>query len=228
MVQPFIFTRYPPPGRRIRTVSGPVVHLHSPSTGGKAYPDPEWSSRSSSLAIHRRESVSGPRVVQSSIFARYPPPDRPVRTLSGPGVHLYSPSTAVKAFPDRERSSRSSSLAIRRQEGVSGPRMVQPFIFFRYPLSLGRKAYPDHELSRRLSSLVIRREEGVSGPRIVQRFILPPYPSPGRRFQTPSGPGVHLHSISATRKAYEEPEGSRRLSSLAIRRQEGVSGPRVV
>ena len=167
-------------------------------------------------------------MVPQLIPTRYPPPGRRIRIPSGPAVHLHSLSAARKAFPDRERSSRSSSLAIRRQEGVSGPRMVQPFIFFRYPLSLARKAYPDHELSRRLSSLVIRREEGVSGPRIVQRFILPPYPSPGRRFQTPSGPGVHLHSISATRKAYEEPEGSRRLSSLAIRRQEGVSGPRVV
>ena len=163
-------------------MSRPGVHLHSLSAARKAYPDPEWSSRSSSLAIYRREGVSGSRMVPPFIPTRYPPPGRRIRTPSGPAVHLIS-------------------------------------------LSAARKAYPDRELSRRLSSLLIRREEGVSGPRIVQRFNLPPYPSPGRRFQTPSGPGVHLHSISATRKAYEEPEGSRRLSSIAIRRQEGVSGP---
>ena len=165
MVPPFIPTRYPPPGRRIRTPNGPAVHLHSLSAARKAYPDRELSRRLSSLLIRREAGVSGPRmvqplifiryplsatrkayrhpewsiftrhpppgrrtggprVVQSSIFARYPPPEMPVRTLSCPGVHLYSPSTAVKASPDRARPSRSYSLAIRRQEGVSGPRMV--------------------------------------------------------------------------------------------------------
>ena len=149
--------------------------------------------------------TGGPRVVQSSIFARYPPPERPVRTLSGPGVHLKSPSTAVKAFPDRERSSRSSSLAIRREEGVSGPRMVQPFIFFLYPLSATRQAYPDPEWS-----------------------IFTRHASSGGRFRAANGAAVYPHSISATRNAYPKSAGSRRLSSLAIRRRKGVSGPRVV
>ena len=165
MVQLFIFTRHPPPGRR----------------------------------------TGGPRVIQSSIFARYPPPERPVRTLSGPGVHLYSPSTSVKAFPDRERSSRSYSSSIRGQEGVSGPRMVQLLIFIRYPLSATRKAHPDPEWS-----------------------FFTRHPAPGGRFRAANGPAVYPHSISATRKAYPEPEGSRRLSSLAIHRREGASGARVV
>ena len=59
-VQAFIFTRYPSPGRRMRNPRGLRVYLHSLSAAGKAYPHPEWSRRSSSLAIHRRESVSGP------------------------------------------------------------------------------------------------------------------------------------------------------------------------
>ena len=149
--------------------------------------------------------TGGPRVVQSSIVARYPPPEGPVRTLSGPSVHLYSPSTAVKASQGRECSSRSYSLAIRRQEGVSGPRMVQPFIFFLYPLSATRQAYADHEWS-----------------------IFTRHAPPGGRFRAANGPAVYPHSISATRNAYPKPAGSRRLSSLAIRRREGVSGPRVV
>ena len=162
-------------------------------------------------------------MVQPFIFTRYPPPGRPIRTPSGLAVHLHSPSTAVKAFPDRERSSRSSSQAIRRQEGVSGPRMVQPFIFIRYPPPGRRIRTPSGP-----SSLATRRREGVFGPRMVQPFIPTRYPPPGRRIRNPRGPGVHLHSISVTRKAYEESEGSTRLSSLAIRRREGVSAPRVV
>ena len=159
VVQPFILARYPPQG--------------------KAYPDNEWSSRSSSLAIRCQEGVSEPRVIQAFIFTRYPPRKR-IRTPSGPAVHLSSLSAARKAYPDPEWSSRPSSLAIRRQEGVSGPRLVQVFIFTRYP-------------------------------------------PPGSRIRTPSGPAVHLHSLSAAWKAYPDPEGSRRLSLLAIRRQEGVS-----
>ena len=73
----------------------------------------------------------------------------------------------MKAFPDRERSSRSYSLAIRRQEGVSGPRMVQPFIFIRYPLSATRKAYPDTEWS-----------------------IFTRHPPPGGRLRAAIGPAV--------------------------------------
>ena len=140
-----ILTSHASSGGRFRAANGPAVYPHSISATRKAYPEPEGSRRSSSVAIHRREGVfgprvvppfiftrhpppgrriGGPRVVQSSIFARYPPPERPLRTLSGPGVHLYSPSTAVMASPDREPSSRLYSLAIRRQEGVSGPRMV--------------------------------------------------------------------------------------------------------
>ena len=109
VTQPFIFTRCPPPGRRIRTPSGLTVYLHSLSAVGKVYPDREWSSRSSSLAIRRQEGASGLRLVQAFIFAR----------LSATG----------KAYPGPEWSSRSSSLAIRRQEGVSVPRGVQPFTF---------------------------------------------------------------------------------------------------
>ena len=246
VVQPFIFTRYPLPGRRIRTAGGPAVHLHSLSAARKAHPDPEWSSRSSSLAIRCQEGVSGPRLVQVIIFTRYPPPGSRTRTPSGPTVHLHSLSATRKAHPDPEWSRRSSALAIRLQKGVSGPRVVQSFIFTRCPLpgrrirtldgpavhlhslSASRKAHPDPEWSSRSSSLAIRYQEGVSGPRVVQPFIFTRSPPPGRRIRTPSGPGVHLHSLSAARKAYPDPEWSRRSSSLAIRRQEGVSGPRVV
>ena len=246
MVQPFIFTRCPPPGRRIRTPSGPAVHLHSLSAAKKAYPDPEWSSRSSSLATRGQEGVFGPRVVQAFIFTCYPPPGRCFRTATGPEVYRHSLSAARKAYRDPEWSSRSSLLAIRRQEGVSGPRVVQAFIFTCYPppgrcfrtatgpgvyrhsLSAARKAYRDPEWSSRSSSLAIRCQEGVSGPRVVQAFIFTRYPLPGRRIRSPSGPGVYLHSLSAARKASPDPEWSRRSSSLAIRCQEGVSGPRVV
>ena len=166
-------------------MSGPAVHLPSLSAARKAFPDPEWSSRPSSLAIRGQEGVSGPRVVQAFIVTRYPPPGRRIRTPIGPAVLLHSPSTAGKAYPDPEWSSRSSSPAIRRQEGVSGPRVVQPFIFTRHP-------------------------------------------PPGRRIRTPSCPAVHLHPLSAARKAFPDPGWSSRSSSPAIRRQEGVSGPRVV
>ena len=246
VVQTFIRTRYPPPERRIGNPSGPVVHLHSLSAARKAYPDPEWSSRSSSLAIRCQERVSGPRVVQPFIFTRCPPPGRRIRTPSGPAVHLHSLSAARKAYPDRGWSSRTYSLALRCQEGVSGPWMVQPFIFTRCPLpgrpiqtrsgpgvyphspSAARKASPDPEWSRRSYSLAIRCQEGVSGPQVVQPFIFTPYPLPGRRIRTPSGPCVHLHPLCAARKAYPDHERSRRSSSLAIRCQEGVSGPRLV
>ena len=246
VVQAFTLTRYPPPGRRIGTPSGPGVHLHSLSAARKAYPDPEWSRRSPSLAIRLQEGVSGPRVVQAFIFTRHPPPGRRIRTPSGPGVHLHPLSAARKAYPDHERSRRSSALAIRLQKGVSGPRVVQPFIFTHCPppgrrfqtatgptvhlhsLSAARKAHPDPEWSSRSSSLAIRCQEGVSGPRLVQVIIFTRYPPPGSRTRTPSGPTVHLHSLSATRKAYLDPEWSRRSSALAIRLQKGVSGPRVV
>ena len=286
LVQAFIFTRYPPPGRRIRTATGPDVYRHALFASRKAYLDPEWSRRSSPLAIRRQEGVSGPDWSRRSSLLVYRPSGRRIRTLSGPGVHLHSLSAARKAYPgptrpgvhlhslsaarkaypgptrpgvhlhslsaarkaypDPEWSSRSSSLAIRCQEGVSGHRVVQPVIFTRYPLpgrrirtpsgpavhlhslSAARKAYPDPEWSRRSSSLAIRCQEGVSGHRVVQPFIFIRYPPPGRRIRTPSGPGVHLHSLSAARKAYPDPEWSSRSSSLAIRCQEGVSGPRVV
>ena len=265
VVQAFIFTRYPPPGRRIGTPSGPAVHFHSLSPARKAYPDPWWSSRSSSLTVCHREGVSRPRLVLPFIFTRYPPPGRR-RTPSGPGVHPHSLSASRKAYRDPEWSSRSSSLAVRCHEGVSGPWMVQSFIFTRCPLprrrirtldgpaliftrcpppgrrirtldgpavdlhslSASRKAYPDPEWSSRSSSLAIRCQEGVSGPRLVLPFIFTRYPPPGRRTQTPSGPAVHLHSLSAARRAYPDRDWSRWLSSLAIRRQEGGSGPRLV
>ena len=246
LVQAFIFNRYPPPGGRIRIPSGPGVHPHSLSASRNAYRDPEWSRRSSSLAIRRQEGVSGPRVVQALIFTRCPPPGSRTRTPSGPTVHLHSLSATRKAYPDPEWSRRSSALPIRLQKGVSGPRVVQTFIFTRFPLpgsrietldspavhlhllSASRKAYPDPGWSRRSSSLAVRLQEGVSGPRVAQPFIFTRYPLPGRRIRTPSCPGVHLHSLSAARKAYPDPEWSRRSSSLAIRRQEEVSGTRVV
>ena len=266
VVQAFIFNCSPPPGRRFRTATGPGVFRHSLSAARKPHPDPEWSSRSSSLAIRRQEGVSGPGVVQAFIRTRYPPPGRRIGTSSGPGVHLqsisaarkatpdpgwssrpsHSLSAARKAYPDPEWSSRSCLLAIRRQEGVSGPRVVQAFIFncspppgrrfrtatgpgvYRHSLSAARKPHPDPEWSSRSSSLAIRRQEGVSGPRVVQPFIYTRYPLPGRRIQTATGPGDYLHSLSAARNPHPDPEWSSRSSSLAIRRQEGVSGPRVV
>ena len=266
VVQAFIFTCYPPPGRRFRTATGPGVYRHSLSAARKAYRDPEWSSRSSLLAARCQEGVSGPWMVQPFIFTRCPPPGRRIRTPSGPALHLHSLSATGEAFPDRDRSYRSSSLAIRRQEGAPRPRVVQPFIFTRYPLpgrrirtatgpgdylhslsaarkphpdpsgptvhlhslSATRKAYPDPEWSRRSSALAIRLQKGVSGPRVVQSFIFTRRPLPGRRIRTLDGPAVHLHSLSASRKAYPDPEWSSRSSSLAIRCQEGVSGPRVV
>ena len=141
MVQPFIFSHYPLPGRRLRIPCGPGVHL----TG-------------------------------------YPPPRRRIRTPSGPAVYLHSLSAARKASPNPEWSSRSSSVAIRCQEGVSGSRAVQPFIFIRYPPL-------------------------------------------GRRIGTPSGPAVHLHSLSAARKAYPDPTGPGVHLRSSIRLQEGVYGP---
>ena len=248
VVQPlFIFSHHPLPGRRIRIPGGPAVHLHSLSDAKKAYPDPGWSSRSSPPAIRRQEGVSGSRVVQPLIFTRYPLPGRRLRIPGGPAVHLHSLSASRKAYPDPEWSSRSSSLATRRREGVSGPRLVQAFIVTRYPppesrirtpsgpgvhphsLSAARKAYPDPQWSRRSSSLANRRQEGVSGPRVVQAFIFTCYAPPKRRIRTPSGPAVHLHSLSAARKAYPDPEWSSRYSSsVTIRCQEGVSGSRVV
>ena len=263
-VQAFIVTRYPPPlGRRIRTATGPGVYLHSLSATRRAYPDPEWSRRTSLLAIRLQEGVSGPRVVQAFIFTRYPPPGRRIGTPSGPGVHLHSLSAARKAYPDPEWSRRSSALAIRFQKGVSGPRVVQPFIFTRCPLpgrrirtldgpavhlhslsasrkayrtpsgpavhlhslSAARKAYPDCGWSSCSSPLAIRCQEGVSGSRVVQAFIFTRCPPPGRRIGTPSGPSVHLQSLSAARKAYPDPEWSRRSSSLAVRLQEGLPDP---
>ena len=185
VVQPFILSRYPPQG--------------------KACPDPEWSSRSSLLAIRRQEGVSGPRVVQAFIVTRYPPPGRFIRTARGPGVHLHSLSGAKKAYRDCHWSRRLSSLA-----------------------TAARRAYPDPECFRRSSSLAIRRQKGVSGSGLVQAFIFTRYPLPGRRIRTATGPGVYRHSLSAARRASLDPEWSRRSSSLAIRRQEGVSGPRVV
>ena len=307
VVQPFILLAIRRKARRIRTPSGPAVHLHSLSAARRAYPDREWSRRSSSLAIRRQEGVSGPRVVQPSIslairrkarrirtpsgtavhllslpaarkaspdpgrsrrsssvsircqesvsgipggpavhLTRYPPPGMRIRTPSGPAVHLYSPSAARKAYPDRRWFRRSSSLAIRLQEGVSGPRLVQAFIVTPYPppgrriptatgpgvylhsLSATRRAYPDPEWSRRSPSLAIRLQEGVSGPRVVQAFIFTRYPPPGRRIRTPSGPGVRPHSLSASRKAYRDPEWSSRSSSLTVRHRGGVSRPRPV
>ena len=241
VVQPFIFTRYPLPGRRIRTPSGPAVPLLSLPADRKASPDPGRSSRSSSVTIRCQEGVSGIPGGPAVYLTRYPPPGRRIRTPSGPAVPLLSLPAARKASPDPGRSSRSSSVTIRCQEGVSGIPGGPAVYLTRYPppgrrirtpsgpavhlysLSAARKAYLDRGWFRRSSSLAIRLQEGVSGPRLVQPFIFIRYPPPGRRILTPSGPGVHLHSLSAARKAYPDPEWSSRSSSLAIRRQEGVS-----
>ena len=110
-------------------------------------------------------------------------PQRIRRTPSGPAVHLSSLSTA--------------------RQGVSGPRVVQAFIY--NSLSAARKAYPDPEWSGRSSSLAIRRQEGVSGPHVVQLFIFTRYPPPGMRLWILSGPAVHLQSLSAARKASPDP-----------------------
>ena len=112
-------------------ILGPAVHLVSLSAVGKAYPDRDRSRHSSSIAIRCQEGVSGPRVVQPSIFTRYPRPGRRIRAASCPGVYRHSLSAARKAYPDPDWSSRSTSLAIHRREGVSAPRVVQPFIFTR-------------------------------------------------------------------------------------------------
>ena len=85
--------------------------------------------------------------------------------LGGPAVHLQSLSAARKASPDPGWSSHSSSLAIRRQEGISGP--SGPAIHL-YSPSAARKASLDPGWSSRSSSLAIRRQAGVSGPRVVR------------------------------------------------------------
>ena len=166
MVQPSFFTRYPLPGTPIRTASCRGVYRHSIYPTRKAYEEPEGSRRLCSLAIRRREGVSGPP--------------------SGPAVHLHSPSTAGKAYW------RSASC---------------PVVYLR-SLSVAGKACSDLERSRRSSLLAIHRREGVSGPRAVQSFIFTRYRLPGRRIWSPNGPAVHLYSLSATRKAYPDPEWS--------------------
>ena len=95
-VQPFILSRYPLQGKRIQT----ATDLRSLSAARKAFPDPEWSSRPSSLAIRGQEGVSGPRVVQPFNFTRHAPPGRRIRTPIGPAVQLHSPSTAGKAHDE--------------------------------------------------------------------------------------------------------------------------------
>ena len=187
VVQPFLFTRHPPPGRRIRTAGGPGVHLHSLSAARKAIRTATGPGGLSSLAIRRQEGLSGPRVVQAFIFTHYPVQRRRIGTATGPGVYRHS-------LPPPGGRIRTPS--------VSG---VHP-----HSLSAARKAYPDRDWSRRSSSLAIRCQEGVSGPRLVQAFIVTRYPPPGGRLWTPSGPGVHPHSLSAARKAYRDPEWSRR------------------
>ena len=191
MVQPFIFTRCTPPGRRILTASGPAVHLHSLSAARKASPDRGWSSRSSSLAIRRQEGVSGPRVVQAFIFTRCPLPGRLIQTTSGPGVYPHSLSAARKASPDPR-----------------GPAVHL------HSLSAARKEYRDPQWSIRSSSVAIRRQEGVPGPRVSSRSFFTRYPPPGRRIGNPSGPSVHLQSLSAARRAVPDRDCSRRSSSL--------------
>ena len=136
-------------------------------------------------------------MVQAFIRTRYPPPERRIGTPSGPVVHLHSLSAARMAYPDP-----GWSTAVHL-----------------HSLSAARKAHPDPEWSSRSSSPAIRCQEGVSGPRVVQPFIFTRYPPPGRRTQTPSGPAVPLHPLSAARKAYPDHGWSSRSLSLAIRLQ---------
>ena len=161
VVQPFIFTSLSAARKAYPDPEWFSVHLHSLPAARNASPDPGRSSRSSSVTIHCQEGVSGPRVVSPLIFTRYPLPGRRIRTPSGPAVHLRSLSAASKAYRDPEWSIRSSSLAIRRQEGVSGPRVVQPFIFTRYPPP-GRRFRTASGPGVHLRSS-IRLQEGVYG-----------------------------------------------------------------
>ena len=152
LVQLFIFTRYPSPGRRIRTASGPSVHLHSLSaTQGRQFPDPEWSSRSSSLAIRRQEgAIRDPEwsrrssslairrrkaypdrdLVQPFIFTRYPASGRRIRTATGPSVHLIHSLSATREGTQNPSGPavHLHSLSAAGPEGVSEPRAVQAFI----------------------------------------------------------------------------------------------------
>ena len=159
-----------------------------------------WFRRLSSCAIRlqkRRLRIPGGPAVH---LTRYPPPARRIRTPSGPGVYLRALSASRKGLSESRVVEAFISLAIRRQGGVSGPRGVQAFIFTRYPPPRRRTPTPR-----------------------VQPFLFTRYPLPGRCMRTPSGPGVHLHSLSAAGKAYPDPEWSSRSSSLAIRRQKGVA-----
>ena len=136
------------PQRIRRTPSGPAVHLSSLSTARqgvsgprvvqpfiftslsaarKAFPDPEWSRRSSSLAIRRQEGVSGPRVVQPFIFTRYPPPGRRFRTATGPGVHLRSSIRLQEGVYGPEGPTVLLNSSSRRSDDAFGSRMVQSF-----------------------------------------------------------------------------------------------------
>ena len=203
-----------------------MVHLHSPSAAGRAFSGREWSSRLSPLDIRHQEGVSGTRGVKALIFTRHPPPGRRIRTPSGPSVDLHSPSTAGKAYwrsascpvvyrrslsaagracSDLERSKRSSLLAIHRREGVSGPRVLQSFIFTRYPPPGRRIWSPNGPAVHLLSLSAIRHQAGVCGPRVV-----------------------HLHSPCAAGRAFSGREWSSRLSPLDIRHQERVSETRGV
>ena len=246
MVQAFILARYLLPGRHIRTPSDPAVHIHSllaarkaypdpgwssrssslASAARKAYPDPEWSSRSSSLAIRRHEGVSGPRVVQPFIFTRHAPPGRSFRTVSGPAVYLHSP-------------------AIRRRDGASGPRVVQPFIFTRVPPP-GRRIrtargpavhllrYPPS--GRRIRTArgqlfflthCIRRPHGAFGSRMVLPFASARLSA--AREQYPFRICVQPFVVSrpsAARNSYSDHAGVPAVHLTHLSAVRGVPGPR--
>ena len=212
MVQAFTLTRYPPPGRRIGTPSGPAVHLHSPATARKACPDPEWSSRSSSLAIRRQEGVSGPRVVQAFIFTRCPLPGRRIQTASGPAVHLHSLSAARKAYRDPKCPAVHFYSLSAARKAYRDPKC--PAVHF-YSLSAARKAYRDPQWSIRSFSVAIRRQEGGSRPRLVQAFIFVRLSAFRKAYTVPRGQPFFLTRLSAVRKTHADRGWSSRSRQLA-------------
>ena len=97
----------------------------------------------------------------------------------------------------------------------------------RSPVHLPRDLRPAPQAHSRPSSSISRfhsrmychvflcsRHSASGEPRVVQAFMLTRYPLPGRRIGTPSGPAVHLHSLSAASKAFPDRDWSRRSSSL--------------
>ena len=139
-IQPFIFARYLPPRRRIRTPSGAAVHLRSLSAARRTYPDPEWFCRSSSSAFCSQEGVSVPREVQPSSSLPYPPPGRRIRTARVQPFFLTHLSAVRMTHSDRGWSSRSRQLAYPPPGEHPGGICVQPFVVTR-PSAVRDSAY---------------------------------------------------------------------------------------